>query len=87
MSYVKVAEYQARGALHFHCVLRLDAAQPKDRADLVEPPPAEFTADLLAEAIRAAAAHTTAPDSPQPARDADARSRPLASRRAQRRRR
>ena len=29
VSYVKVAEYQARGALHFHAVIRLDAAQPK----------------------------------------------------------
>jgi hypothetical protein len=77
VSYVKVAEYQSRGALHFHCVVRLDAAQPKDRADLVEPPPAEFTADLLVDAIRAAAARTTAPI-PQPARDAGAPSRQLA---------
>src|SRR3954453_9637154 len=61
VSYVKVAEYQARGALHFHLVVRLDAAQPKDRAQLVEPPPAEFTPELLADAIRAAAAHTAAP--------------------------
>lgn len=61
VSYVKVAEYQARGALHFHLVVRLDAAQPKDRAHLVALPPAEFTAELLADAIRAAAAHTTAP--------------------------
>ena len=54
VSYVKVAEYQARGALHFHLVIRLDAAQPKETAELVEPPPAEFTAELLDEAIRAA---------------------------------
>ena len=65
VSYVKVAEYQARGALHFHVVVRLDAAQPKDRAELIEPPPADVTAELLADAIRAAAAHTTAPI-PQP---------------------
>ena len=30
VSYVKVAEYQRRGALHFHVVVRLDAAQPTD---------------------------------------------------------
>src|SRR4051794_38426362 len=66
VSYVKVAEYQTRGALHFHVVLRLDAAQPKDRAQLVEPPPGEFTAELLADAIRGAAAHTAAPI-PRPA--------------------
>ena len=53
VSYVKVAEYQRRGSLHFHVVVRLDAAQPKDRAELVEPPPAEFTSELLAEAVRA----------------------------------
>src|SRR5215208_6132827 len=47
VSYVKVAEYQARGALHFHVVVRLDAAQPKDRAELIQPPPADVTAELL----------------------------------------
>ena len=61
VSYVKVAEYQARGALHFHVVVRLDAAPPNDRRDLVEAPPAEFTAELLGDAIRSAAAHAAAP--------------------------
>src|SRR4051812_5274585 len=51
VSYVKVAEYQARGALPFHAVIRLDAGQPKETAELVEPPPAEFTAEVLGEAI------------------------------------
>jgi hypothetical protein len=61
LSYVKVAEYQRRGVLHFHLVVRLDAAQPKDRAGLVEPPPAEFTPELLAAAVRAAVEHARAP--------------------------
>jgi hypothetical protein len=61
VSYVKVAEYQARGALHFHVVIRLDAAQPKDTRDRVEPPPADVTVELLAEAIRAAVRATRAP--------------------------
>jgi hypothetical protein len=65
VSYVKVAEYQRRGSLHFHVVVRLDAAQPRDRAELVEPPPAEFSSELLAEAVRAAAEHARAPI-PQP---------------------
>src|SRR4051812_24997112 len=65
VSYVKVAEYQARGALHFHLVVRLDAAQPKDAAELVEPPPAEFTVALLEEAIRAAVRQVAA-KVPQP---------------------
>ena len=40
VSYVKVAEYQRRGSLHFHCVIRLDRAQPRDTADLVSRRPA-----------------------------------------------
>ena len=31
VSYVKVAEYQRRGALHFHVLVRLDRAQPPGR--------------------------------------------------------
>jgi hypothetical protein len=61
VSYVKVDEYQRRGSLHFHIVIRLDAAQPKDRAELVESPAAEFTCELLAQAVRAATAHARAP--------------------------
>ena len=41
VSYVKVAEFQRRGALHFHCVLRLDGASEDGE---VEPPAAEFGA-------------------------------------------
>jgi hypothetical protein len=58
MSYVKVAEYQRRGVVHYHAVIRLDAARP---AGQIEPPPTEFTADLLAQAIRAAVEHASAP--------------------------
>lgn len=60
--FAKVAEGQRRGLVHFHAVLRLDAAH--DNPSVVEPPPVPFTADLLADAIRAAAARvavTTAP--------------------------
>ncbi len=56
LAYAKVAEYQQRGAVHFHAVIRLDAPPPSDDPDRVEPPPAPFTAELLAEAIRDAAA-------------------------------
>jgi len=56
VAYAKVAEYQQRGAVHFHAVIRLDAAPPPDDPDRVEPPPAPFTAELLAEAIRDATA-------------------------------
>jgi hypothetical protein len=56
LSYAKVAEYQQRGAVHFHAVIRLDAAPARDDPGGVEPPPAPFTAELLAEAVRDAAA-------------------------------
>ena len=52
--YVKVAEYQARGVVHFHAVIRLDAP-----GDTYRPPPARYTAALLAEAIGQAAAAAT----------------------------
>jgi hypothetical protein len=53
-SYTKVAEYQARGAIHFHAVIRLDATPPKDQPELITPPPSGFDTDLLADAVRAA---------------------------------
>ena len=49
--YVKVAEYQERGVVHFHAVIRLDAV-----GEDYQPPDGRFTADLLADAIRDAAA-------------------------------
>jgi hypothetical protein len=61
VAFVKVAEYQARGAIHFHAVIRLDGAPPKDDPEQVAPPPAPFTADLLAQAVKAAAAQASVP--------------------------
>ncbi len=51
VSFAKVAEYQKRGAVHFHAVIRLDGPEGGDT-----PPPAWATVDLLADAIRAATA-------------------------------
>ena len=48
--YVKVAEYQARGVVHFHAVVRLDAP-----GEDYQPPPARYTAALLCDAIGQAA--------------------------------
>jgi replication initiator protein RepSA len=58
ISYVKVVEYQRRGLVHIHTVIRADARPPKDADDPVpvEPPPAWLTAELLAEAVPLAAA-------------------------------
>ncbi|MGW9494839.1 replication initiator protein RepSA [Streptomyces prasinus] len=53
VSYGKVAEFQKRGALHFHAVVRLDGPEGAESS-----PPAWATVDLLADAIRAAAAHS-----------------------------
>jgi hypothetical protein len=57
--YVKVAEYQARGVVHYHAVIRLDA--PADDYHL---PPGRYTAALLAGAIGQAAAAVTLTTSP-----------------------
>lgn len=61
VSYVKVAEYQRRGLVHLHVVIRLDRAMPKERAHDVRPPEAKFTTELLEDALRAAAADVTVP--------------------------
>ncbi|MER6492507.1 replication initiator protein RepSA [Streptomyces griseorubiginosus] len=49
ISFGKVAEYQKRGAVHFHAVIRFDGPDGPD-----SPPPAWATLELLTEAIRAA---------------------------------
>ncbi|MEE1942297.1 replication initiator [Streptomyces sp. TRM 70361] len=50
VSFAKVAEYQRRGAVHFHAVIRLDGPDGGD-----SPPPPWASAELLTDAIRAAA--------------------------------
>jgi excisionase family DNA binding protein len=49
--FVKVAEHQHRGIIHYHAVIRLDAAGPG-----CQPPPARYTVQLLEDAIRATVA-------------------------------
>jgi hypothetical protein len=56
ISFAKVAEYQKRGAVHFHAVIRLDARTACGCPVCVLPPPEEFTAGLLEEAVKEAAA-------------------------------
>ncbi|MGC4999126.1 replication initiator protein RepSA [Streptomyces sp. DT195] len=66
VSFGKVAEYQKRGAVHFHAVIRFDG--PDGPAT---PPPHWATGDLLDAAIRAAAARVAVdvdPAGDQPAR-------------------
>ncbi|MEV0443168.1 replication initiator protein RepSA [Streptomyces spectabilis] len=61
VSFGKVAEFQKRGAVHFHAVIRLDGPDGPDTA-----PPAWASLTLLDEAIRAA---TTRVSVPVPAAD------------------
>ncbi|MDT0351666.1 replication initiator [Pseudonocardia charpentierae] len=65
VSYGKVAEYQRRGVVHFHALIRLDTRDPND-PDAILPPPAAITTQTLGELV-AAAVTTTAfrtPDYP-----------------------
>jgi hypothetical protein len=64
VSYTKVAEFQRRGAVHFHLLWRLDG---RGEDDQLVAPPGEFDARLLADAITAAL-----PKSTVPAEDEDA---------------
>jgi replication initiator protein RepSA len=61
VEYIKVAELQKRGAIHFHGLVRLDARPPDDDKQLVLPPPAAFTIEVLHEAVELAVTNTTAP--------------------------
>jgi hypothetical protein len=61
VSFAKVAEYQRRGAVHFHAVIRLDAATDCGCPACVTAPPAGFTTELLEAAVRKAAATVTVP--------------------------
>ena len=66
LSYAKVAEYQKRGQVHFHAVIRLDG--PTGPAST---PPAWATTQFLDHAIRAAAARTRVTHEGQPAPSAE----------------
>src|ERR687898_235823 len=54
ISYAKVAEFQKRGAIHFHAVIRLDAATECRCPNCLLPPPEPFGAALLEETLTAA---------------------------------
>ncbi len=60
VQYIKVAEYQKRGLVHFHLLIRLDAARSQ-REEPCQPPPEHYTAELLAQAVRNAVAHVEVP--------------------------
>jgi hypothetical protein len=55
VSFAKVAEYQRRGSIHFHAVVRLDGPLAGPNSSVVTEPPSWATSAVLANAIRAAA--------------------------------
>jgi hypothetical protein len=55
--FVKVAEYQARGVVHFHSLIRLDGATDDGS---YHPPAAGWTVELLSVAVKSAAAKASA---------------------------
>jgi hypothetical protein len=64
VSYIRVAEYQHRGLVHVHPLIRLDRRMPVYRGGEVRPPERRFTVQLLEDALRGAAAAVSvqAPD-------------------------
>jgi hypothetical protein len=63
----KAAEYQARGAVHFHALLRLDGYDPY-HPDQILPPPSVLTVADLDDAVRWAAQAISYDTAPHPAR-------------------
>jgi hypothetical protein len=66
VSHGKAAEYQARGAVHFHVLLRLDGLDETDPGRLLPPPPGITVADLE-DATRHAATAISFLTPPHPA--------------------
>ena len=56
LQYAKVAEYQVRGAVHFHALIRLDGPPAGDG---FAPAPSEITAGILAKVVEQVAAEVT----------------------------
>ena len=67
LSYAKVAEFQRRGLVHFHAIIRLDGLDPADPHRVIAPHPV-FTAQLLTAAIRAVVATAWFATVPHPAK-------------------
>jgi hypothetical protein len=61
VAYIKVAEYQRRGLVHLHVVIRLDRAMPAYRAAEIHPPRGRFGVELLEDALRCVVGEVRAP--------------------------
>jgi hypothetical protein len=60
LSFAKVAEYQRRGVVHFHALIRLDGLDPNDPDSIVAPDPS-LTAEHLRSYLDYAAATAGSP--------------------------
>ena len=67
LSYVKIAEFQRRGLIHFHAIFRLDGVDPVHPERTIPPHPA-FTAELLTDLIGQVAASAWFATVPHPAK-------------------
>jgi hypothetical protein len=64
--YAKVYEFQARGVIHYHAVIRLDGYHP-DCPGAIVPPDRIVTRAMFADTLRAAFAKTSYTTAPHPA--------------------
>jgi hypothetical protein len=69
LSFGKVAEYQRRGVVHFHALIRLDGIDPND-PERVIPPPEWATVFVLEHLLRSAVESTAFVTKPHPANEA-----------------
>ncbi|RZT84611.1 hypothetical protein EV383_1458 [Pseudonocardia sediminis] len=69
LSYTKVAEFQARGAVHLHALVRLDGRDPDNPLATLAPPPG-ISAGQLALLLRSAVGGTAFTTGPHPYRPA-----------------
>ena len=66
--YVKVYEFQVRGVVHYHALIRLDGYHP-DCPEAIVPPPPCVTRQAFADAVRTAFAKTSHTSPAHPAND------------------
>ena len=65
LSFAKVAEYQRRGVVHFHALIRLDGYDPESPENIITPD-AAITPELLRAYIETAAQETSFTTRPHP---------------------
>jgi hypothetical protein len=66
--YLKVYEFQARGVIHYHALIRLDGYNP-DCPEAIVPAPAVVSRQALEDAVRTAFVKTGHTSAPHPAND------------------